>query len=100
MSATTTMPDRVAAEKFYEAGDASGERYRSLLAQIGTDAKVLEYGCGTGSAAFDLAARGVAVTGIDISPVAIAAAESEAAARGVSERASFEVHERRGARPA
>jgi SAM-dependent methyltransferase len=51
---------------------------------------VLEYGCGTGSAAFDLAARDVEVLGIDISPEAVAAARRTAQERGL-DLASFEV---------
>ena len=57
-SATATTPTRQRAEKFYESGDASSERYRARLAEVPPGARVLEYGCGTGSAAFDLAARG------------------------------------------
>jgi SAM-dependent methyltransferase len=83
--------DRARVEKFYEAGDASAERYRALLAQVGAGVRVLEYGCGTGSAAFDLAARGADVTGIDISPVAIAAAKAETANLEPSARPRFEV---------
>jgi SAM-dependent methyltransferase len=79
------------AEKFYESGDASSERYRARLAEIPAGTRVLEYGCGTGSAAFDLAARGVDVLGIDISPVAIEVARATAEALGVDRHASFAV---------
>lgn len=82
---------RAGTEKFYEAGDASGERYRGILAEVPSGAKVLEYGCGTGSAAFDLAERGADVVGIDISPVAIEAAERDARARGVDGGCRFAV---------
>ena len=81
--------DRARAEKFYEAGDASGDRYRELLDAIRPGERVLEYGCGTGSAAFDLAGRGIEVLGIDISPVAIDVAEAEARRRGVAAQVSF-----------
>ena len=80
---------RAKAEKFYEAGDVSSERYRALLGGVVPDSRVLEYGCGKGSAAFDLAAHGSDVTGIDISPVAIAAATKEAADRGLTARLAF-----------
>jgi SAM-dependent methyltransferase len=83
--------NRARAEKFYEAGDAAGDRYRGMLAEVPSTAKVLEYGCGTGSAAFDLAARGIEVVGIDISPVAIEVAEMEARSRGVAALCRFEV---------
>ena len=82
---------RQRAEKFYESGDAAGERYLARLDEIPAGTRVLEYGCGTGSAAFDLAPGGVDVMGIDISPVAIEAARATAAAKGVDPHATFEV---------
>lgn len=82
---------RQRAEKFYESGDASSAQYKARLADIAPGKRVLEYGCGTGSAAFDLAGRGVDVVGIDISPVAIETARATAAARGVDDHASFQV---------
>jgi hypothetical protein len=42
----------------YYAVDSAGKRYRELLGRSLREPQVLEYGCGTGSAAFDLAARG------------------------------------------
>lgn len=81
--------DRSRAEKFYESGDESAKRYRALLATIPAGAAVLEYGCGTGSAAFDIAARGAKVLGIDISPVAISTASSEAVERGLGDGLRF-----------
>lgn len=83
-------PDRARAEKFYEAGNESAARYRALLETVVGGARVLEYGCGTGSAAFDLATRGADVLGIDISPVAIAAATAEAVQRGFTAGLRFE----------
>jgi len=44
----------------------------------------LEYGCGAGLAAYPLAVEGARVAGIDISDVAIAQAQDEAARRGLS----------------
>lgn len=70
----------------YYAVDAGKPAYADAIAAIPTGAVVLEYGCGTGSAAFDLAARGVDVTGIDISAVAVESARTEAGARGVDPR--------------
>ena len=84
-------PDRARAEKFYEAGNESAAQYRAVLATVTSGARVLEYGCGTGSAAFDLAARGAEVLGIDISPVAIAAATAEAVQRGITAGLRFEL---------
>jgi len=44
---------------------------------------VLELGCGTGRVALELAARGIAVTGVDIDPVLVAALRSRAQQRGL-----------------
>lgn len=46
-------------------------------------ARLIEFGCGTGWLSLFLAARGYDVTGVDISPDAIAAARQQAEARGV-----------------
>jgi SAM-dependent methyltransferase len=48
------------------------------------EAPVLDSGCGTGEHALFLAARGLEVVGVDISPSAIAKAREKAAARGVA----------------
>ena len=53
------------------------------------DERVLDAGCGHAELSLALAADGYKVTGIDISPTAIAAATEAAAERGLSERASF-----------
>lgn len=76
--------------RFYAvAGDAKGDyRTRVLAARPGQ--RVLEYGCGTGSEAFELAAAGVDVTGIDISDVAVQVARDRAELEG-AHRARFEV---------
>jgi ubiquinone/menaquinone biosynthesis C-methylase UbiE len=52
---------------------------------------VLEYGCGRGSAAFDLAASGAQVIGIDISDVAIDLATRRGAELGLGDRLRFRV---------
>ncbi len=63
------------------------------LAALWRDGKfrseVLDAGCGHAELALALAADGYTVTGIDISPTAIAAATEAAAERGLSDRASF-----------
>lgn len=49
----------------------------SLLADIG-GASVLDAGCGTGRVAIELAARGIAVVGLDADPAMLATARSKA----------------------
>lgn len=68
------------------------ERCAELLLEGGvTGRRALEYGCGPGSNAFLLGERGAAVTGIDISDVAIEQARARAEAEGVAARCEFEV---------
>jgi ubiquinone/menaquinone biosynthesis C-methylase UbiE len=69
---------RAAAKKYYKSASISKEKYRELLFENVKGKRVLEYGCGPGSAAFDLASRGAKVTAIDISDVAIEQASEEA----------------------
>src|SRR3989338_6715534 len=54
-------------------------------------AKVLEYGCGTGSFSFFLASLGAQVVGIDISEVGISQARKEAEKRGLKNKTKFYV---------
>ena len=54
-------------------------------------AKVLEYGCGTGSFSFFLASLGAQVVGIDISEVGISQARKEAEKRGLTNKTKFYV---------
>jgi SAM-dependent methyltransferase len=82
---------RASADRFYAVASPAYDRYRTLVAEQVSGLNVLEYGCGPGSEAFDLARRGAHVHGIDISPVAIELAQKTAAAQGVSERCAFEV---------
>lgn len=51
--------------------------------------EVLDAGCGHAELSLALAADGYTVTGVDISPTAVAAASAAAAERGLSEKASF-----------
>jgi SAM-dependent methyltransferase len=72
--------DRESVGRFYRVAAPSLEVYERRLFELSRPGgQVLEYGCGTGSAAFDLAGRGREVVGIDISPVAIEAARDRAA---------------------
>jgi SAM-dependent methyltransferase len=64
---------------FYAASGVRREYERKVLANC-AGLRVLEYGCGTGSNAFALAARGAKVIGVDISNTAIELARHQAAA--------------------
>lgn len=70
------------ADKFYAITGASVECYDAKLATIPTDAKCLELGCGPETGAWALLARGVNVTAIDISQVAIDRADAQATRLG------------------
>jgi len=62
-------------------------QYRSLLG----GGKALDLACGKGQNAIWLARIGYQVLGIDISPVALAMARTEAAEQGLSDRVQFKV---------
>jgi SAM-dependent methyltransferase len=64
---------------FYELSRGRGDYLQRVLATE-PGKHVLEYGCGMGGCAFDLAARGVIATGIDISASAIERANEKAKA--------------------
>jgi SAM-dependent methyltransferase len=70
-------------DRFYAITVGSYEAYRSAIFASPAGRRVLEYGCGPGSASFELRERGALVTGIDISPVAIEIARGEAERRGL-----------------
>lgn len=74
---------RAPVSKFYTVVGESRKFYESLLARSRPKVAILEYGCGQGSSAFWLGER-AAVTGIDISPVAVAQAQAEADRQGLS----------------
>jgi SAM-dependent methyltransferase len=80
---------RRTAAKFYALEGPSDDFYREFLAERCAGRRVLEYGCGPGSAAFFLAERGARVTGIDISDVAIEQATAEGEAKGLGDRLEF-----------
>jgi SAM-dependent methyltransferase len=77
--------------KYYSVIGESRARYHALSRTGARGARVLEYGCGPGSQAFDLARCGALVTGIDISPVAIELARAEARGAGLGEHIAFTV---------
>jgi SAM-dependent methyltransferase len=65
--ATFKHGSRKGVAKYYAADRASRRFYHARLGATPAGSRVLEYGCGRGSAAFALARRGLAVTGIDLS---------------------------------
>jgi ubiquinone/menaquinone biosynthesis C-methylase UbiE len=82
---------RASTQRFYSIERINTDFYHSYLAERAPGKRVLEYGCGPGSAAFFLAESGATVVGIDISEVAIAQATEEAEQRGLGDRATFSV---------
>ncbi|HJP29879.1 MAG TPA: class I SAM-dependent methyltransferase [Candidatus Latescibacteria bacterium] len=80
---------RRAAGKYYATARGAKACYHQQIRSDGADRAVLEYGCGKGSAAFELATHGARVTGIDISQVGISEAQDQGQALGLSERLSF-----------
>lgn len=60
---------------------------------------LIDVGCGNGRLALRLAAKGFAVTGVDVSPAAIAAARSHAATAGLLHEPRFEVADVAADRP-
>lgn len=57
--------------RFYSAISYGFDLYSARVREEAQNHRVLEYGCGTGSLAFELAPEAAQVTGIDISDVAI-----------------------------
>ncbi len=70
----------------WDTGRPSAELARRLRNHPVKPCRAIEFGCGTGSNAVWLALQGFEVTGIDISPLAIAAASDRARQAGVSVR--------------
>lgn len=60
-------------------------------AQFPTRGQALELACGRGATSVWLAQRGMAVTGVDVSAVAVDQARELAATCGVGQRCSFEI---------
>lgn len=69
--------------KYYKSANRSKDYYKQRIFDLKPGESVLEYGCGPGSNAFDLAKKGAEVYAIDISDVAIELALEEAKRQGV-----------------
>ena len=79
-------------KKFYSVTRGSVAYLENWLkSRCQNGAKVLEYGCGTGSFSFFLASLGAHVVGIDISDVGISQAREEAKRRGLANKTEFYV---------
>jgi len=65
---------------------AAWDRILALVLGGRTALEALDAGCGTGFLAFELAARGHRVTGVDFAPAMIAEARRKAQARGIAVR--------------
>lgn len=61
---------------------AAWDRILGLIAPAGTAREALDIGCGTGFLCLELAALGHRVTGVDLAPAMLAAAQKKAAGQG------------------
>lgn len=77
------------ASRFYRVATGINDYFQNRVARIKPGQKVLELGCGLEVAAWELAERGVEVTGIDISAVAIELVNRVAEERGLADHATF-----------
>jgi SAM-dependent methyltransferase len=80
------------ADRFYSLNRGSDRFFRDALDGLAPGSLVLDYGCGDGAyAAIHAAGRGLSVTAIDISPVAIEHARDRARAAGVESLIDFRI---------
>ena len=86
-----TEQSRAQVGKFYAITRTSKQRYRDIILKYGRGKRALEYGCGPGSHAFELAQQQAQVIGIDIADEAIELARQMADLEKVSGQTSFEV---------
>ncbi|MBW4506557.1 MAG: class I SAM-dependent methyltransferase [Scytonematopsis contorta HA4267-MV1] len=78
--------------RFYSLARSIEHEYKQFLFQNSQGKTIVEYGCGTGSYAFDIAKNGAEiVTGIDISSVAIDIATVKAKEEGIEHNLYFQV---------
>lgn len=64
-----------------------------MLAQLPTGGRALDIACGAGSQSLWLAERGMEVTALDVSPLAIALTDAAAREHGVADRIDARVHD-------
>jgi ubiquinone/menaquinone biosynthesis C-methylase UbiE len=75
--------------RFYRTATESKEFISHWLAAHGPGTRALDYCCGTGQNALELARLGAEVTGVDISDRSLATARAEARRLGLADRATF-----------
>ncbi len=85
---TFSSDTRKAAKKYYRSANLSKQYYKDLILRNAREKLALEYGCGPGSAAYDLAKAGAKVHAIDISDVAIRQTLEKASEEGLRIEAS------------
>ena len=86
-----TNNTRASAGKFYKVAEKPKMFYHDQIRQNCKGKRVLEYGCGKGSYAFELARLGADVVAIDISKEGIEIAKRQAEEQELSAQLSFEV---------
>ena len=90
-----TDPERYAHftsnKKFYSVVQSSDDFYYDWMRRNATGKRVLDFGCGSGLHATELARFAAHVTGIDISPEAIRLSEEHAKSLGFESRTTFTV---------
>lgn len=74
---------RAAAGRFYDLAAGASDAYRAAILSAPAGGRALEYGAGTGGEGPTLAGQGVEVLGIDISPVAVTAANQRVRDLGI-----------------
>ena len=80
---------RSSVKRYYAITRTIGEQYKQFLKYDCPDARVLDYGCGTGSYSIYLANSGADVTGIDISRVALHVATTNVKQRSFGANIKF-----------
>jgi SAM-dependent methyltransferase len=83
--------DRAAAKKYYSVTRASSARLDEIITRVPAGARALELGCGVTNHTELLAARGLDVVAIDLSPVAVREMDRRLHDAGLTDRASAEV---------
>ncbi|MCH7520340.1 MAG: class I SAM-dependent methyltransferase [Candidatus Marinimicrobia bacterium] len=88
---TFSTGTREQAAKYYSNFTSSRVFFMHELRHRVPDQAILEFGCGTGSLAVELAGKGAQMTGIDLSEVAIEQARNKAERADVTDRSTFHV---------